>query len=283
MVKEAHSQGKEVNIFEGIKQSTHDLYKDLYLAPNEAPVDPTSYPLSLVHHQLKDEDNRRLMTPINLQEIKKVFDNMEADKAPGPYDFTTRFYKACWPIIKKDLLRIVQKSQNCLKIGGRTNSAFLALIPKEKWVSNFSQFCPISLYNTSYKLVTKIIATRLKDILPGIILENQGGFIKGHQILDNIVLVQEALHSSTQCKEKGTIIKLDLANSFDRVRHDFLFQVMRNMGFVENFISWIKSCIATLWISPLVNGRSTHYFQASRGLRQGFPCLHSCMPSKHQC
>jgi hypothetical protein len=212
-----------------------------------------------------------LTAPINLQEIKNALDNMEADKAPGPDGFTPRFYKACWPIIKKDLLRMVRKSQNCLKLGGSTNSTFLALIPKEKGASNFSRFRPISLCNTSYKLVTKIIATRLKVILPSIIPENQGGFIKGRQILDNIVLVQEALHSSIQRKEKGMIIKLDLANAFDRIRHDFLFQVMRNMGFTENFISWIKACIASPWISPLVNGRSTQYFQASRGLRQGCP------------
>jgi hypothetical protein len=159
---------------------------------------------------------------------------MEADKAPGPDGFTTRFYKACWPIIKEDLLRMVRKSQNCLKIGGSTNSTFLALIPKEKGASNFSRFRPISLCNTSYKLVTKIIANRLKEILPGIIPENQGGFIKGRQILDNIVLVQEAIHSSCQRKEKGMIIKLDLANAFDRVRHDFLFKVMEKWDLPKN-------------------------------------------------
>lgn len=196
---------------------------------------------------------------------------MEVDKAPGPNGFTARFYKACWLVIKEDLLRMVQKSQNCLKNGGSTNSAFLALIPKEKGASNFSRFRPISLCNTSYKLVTKIIANRLKEILPSIIPENQGGFIKGRQILDNIVLVQGAIHSSCQRKEKGMIIKLELTNAFDRVRHDFLFKVMGKMGFAQKFINWVKACIAAPWISPLVNGRSAEYFQASRGLRQG--CL----------
>jgi hypothetical protein len=54
--------------------------------------------------------------------------------------------------------------------------------------------------------------------------------------------------------EKGMIVKLDLANAFDRVRHDFLFQVMQKFGFNDSFIQWIKACIETPWIASLVNG-----------------------------
>eukprot|EP00253_Pinus_taeda_P006677 PITA_06677 len=67
------------------------------------------------------------------------------------------------------------------------------------------------------------------------------------------------------------VIKLDLANAFDRVRHEFLFAVMEKLGFSTKFINWVKACIASPWIAPLVNGRSTDFFQASRGLRQGCP------------
>ena len=67
------------------------------------------------------------------------------------------------------------------------------------------------------------------------------------------------------------VIKLDLANAFDRVRHDFLFAVMTKFGFSLNFINWVKGCIGDPWISPLVNRRPTSFFKASRGLRQGCP------------
>lgn len=166
---------------------------------------------------------------------------------------------------------MVQKSQNTQKIGGSTNSAFLALIPKEKGANIFSKFRPISLCNTGYKLITKIIANRLKPILPKIIPENQGGFIQGRQIVDNFILVQEAIHSSLLRKEQGMAIKLDLANAFDRVNHSFLLNVMSKFGFGENFIKWIRACISEPWIAPLVNGRATDFFKALRGLRQGCP------------
>ena len=162
---------------------------------------------------------------------------------------------------------MVRHSQSTCRIGGCTNSAFLTLIPKEKGANSFSRFQPISLCNLSYKIITKIIANRLKKFLPRVIPENQGGFIKGRKIQDNILLVQEAIHSSFQNKEEGMVIKLDLANAFDRVRHDFLFLVMKKLGFSPHFINWVQGCISSQWIAPLVNGRSTDFFKASRGLR----------------
>jgi len=104
-----------------------------------------------------------------------------------------------------------------------------------------------------------------------IIPENQGGLIKDRKIQDNIILVQEAIHSSFQRKEKGMIVKLDLANAFDKVRLNFLFAVMFKLGFHPHLISWIRACISGPWITPLVNGRTTNFFHASRGLRQGCP------------
>lgn len=79
--------------------------------------------------------------------------------------------------MEKDLGRMVWKSQACQKLGGSTNSTFLALIPKEKGANTFSRFHPISLCNIGYKLITKVITNWLKTILPSIIPGNQGGFI----------------------------------------------------------------------------------------------------------
>jgi hypothetical protein len=166
---------------------------------------------------------------------------------------------------------MIKKSQQSSKLGRSTNSSFLALIPKEKGALSFNRFRPISLCNTSYKILTKVIANRLKALLPPIIPENQGGFVKGRHIVDNIILVQEAIHSSVRRKEKGMVIKLDLANAFDRVRHEFLFEFMRKFGFDMKFVNWIKACIGSPWIASLVNGKVTNFFKASRGLRQGCP------------
>eukprot|EP00253_Pinus_taeda_P028450 PITA_28450 len=112
---------------------------------------------------------------------------------------------------------------------------------------------------------------RLQPLLPSLISENQGGFLSNRQIHDSIILVQEAIHSSISRKEKGFVLKLDLANAFDRVRHSFLFAVLRKIRFNSSLISTIAACISDPWISPLINGRTCEAFQSSRGLRQGCP------------
>ena len=89
--------------------------------------------------------------------------------------------------------------------------------------------------------------------------------------MDNIIIVQEAIHSSMEHKQQGKSIKLDMENAFYRVNHYFLFEIMLKMGVSKNFCRWIKACIGIPWIVLLVNGRPAGLFQASHGLHQGFP------------
>jgi hypothetical protein len=81
-------------------------------------------------------------------------------------------------------------AQKLGRLGGSTNSSFLALVPKESIPSSFNRFHPISLYNASYRIMTEIVARRLKNYMHKFILENQGGFMQNQQIIDNIILVQ---------------------------------------------------------------------------------------------
>ena len=67
------------------------------------------------------------------------------------------------------------------------------------------------------------------------------------------------------------VVKIDLANAFDRASHSFLLHVKARYGFDQSFISWVKACISMPWIAPLINGRVTGFIQATRGLRQGCP------------
>ena len=96
---------------------------------------------------------------------------------------------------------------------------------------------------------------------------SSGGFVKGRNIVDNIIQVQEAMHSSYLRKEKGMIIKLDMKNAFDRVKLSFLYDVLLSFGFCPNFVNLIKTCTDQPWIAPLLNGRPTNFFKASRSLR----------------
>ena len=218
-VREIQVNDKIINQFEEIKTEATKYFSELF---KEQPVTSDAQLLSLVPTSITRRNNDRLTQAITLEEVKETVDNMEEDRSPGPDGYNVNFVTLCWDIVKKYLLRMIRKSQSCNKIGGSTNSAFLALIPKEKDAKTFDRFKPISLCNIGYKIITKLMASRLKHILPAIIPENQGGFIKGRKILENITLVQKAIHSSLKNGDKGMAVKIDLANAFDRVSHPFL-------------------------------------------------------------
>ena len=169
---------------------------------NAQPIMEDNELLNLVPNAINNSDNEALTQSIMLEEIKMAVDGMEDDRDPGPDGYNANFIKLCWDIIKNGLLKMVSKSQRCSKIGGSMNSAFLALIPKEKEAKSFDRFWPISLCNIGYKIITKIMASRLKHILPSLIPKNQGGFVKGRKIWENIILVQEAIHSSMKKGDK---------------------------------------------------------------------------------
>jgi hypothetical protein len=86
---------------------------------------------------IKEEDNQELNKVVTEAEVKAVIYQFDPDKAPGPDDFTLHFYRKCWEIIKKDLLCMIKYVQKSCKLGGATNTSFLALIPKEKNANSF--------------------------------------------------------------------------------------------------------------------------------------------------
>ena len=113
--------------------------------------------------------------------------------ALGSDGFSICFYRKCWHLIKKDLVSLITWTHSKGEIGGATKSTFLSLIPKDPNPSSIKHFRPISLCNSSYKFVSKILSLWLKSLIPDLISPNQGRFISRQQINDNILSVQEAI------------------------------------------------------------------------------------------
>lgn len=103
------------------------------------------------------------------------------------------------------------------------NEAIICLIPKGDAPESLNQFRPISLCNVLLKIVSKIIANRLKPIMTKLTNRFQSSFIPGRSTTDNVVIAQEILHSLKRRKGsmRGFILKVDLENAYDRV--DWIF------------------------------------------------------------
>jgi hypothetical protein len=135
-----------------------------------------------------------LIEPFRKEEVDAVVRALPSDKTPGPDGFNTDFVKKCWSIICDDFYNLCDafySKQICLQ---SINGSYITLIPKKDDAMRVSDYRPISLLNTSVKIITKILANRLQMVLPSLIHKNQYGFIKHRTIQDCLAWALEYLH-----------------------------------------------------------------------------------------
>jgi hypothetical protein len=94
---------------------------------------------------------------------------MPPGQAPGLDGFTTYFFHHCWDLVREEVWEVVEESRVLGQVLPSINTTFLTLIPKEERVTNPKQFIPIALCNVIYKIITKVVANRLKPLLTHII------------------------------------------------------------------------------------------------------------------
>ena len=155
-------------------------------------------------------------------EVENVVKQMAKDKAPGPDGFTTNFFHAGWEWLIEEIWDLVEDSRKSKSVLRALNSTFLTLIPKESGTEDPGKIRPISLCNAIYKIISKVIANRLKPLLPIIISPYQAGFVEGRKILDGIILVHETIHSLKITKTLGILLKLDLSKAYDKLNWQVL-------------------------------------------------------------
>ena len=173
------------------------------------------------------------------------------------------------------VLKIVAGTESAACI----NDTILVLISKVKNPTLLSQFRPISLCNVLYKIALKVIANRLKQILPDIISEAQSAFVPCRMITDNIITAYECLHfmkRNRAKKHQSCALKLDMMKAYDRVEWDYFRAIMLKLGFTEHWVDIVMSMISSVGLLVLLSGKKLQEFKPSRGIRPGdpiSPCL----------
>ncbi|CAA7017011.1 unnamed protein product [Microthlaspi erraticum] len=222
---------------------------------------------------LSQEDVRALSNPFSEDEIVTAVRSMGSLKAPGPDGYQPMFYQKCWTEVGESVTRFVLDFFRTGLLPQGTNDVILVLLAKVAGPEKIQQFRPISLCNVIFKLITKVMVSRMKPIMTKLIGPAQSSFIPGRLSTDNIIIVQEAVHSMRRKKGKRgwMLLKLDLEKAYNRIRWDFLEDSLRAAGFSEQWVAWIMQCVSGPSMCELWNGEKTSSFKPSRGLRQGDP------------
>ena len=194
-------------------------------------------------------------------------------KAPGPDGLHAIFFKRFWNMLRDDLVQEVLDAVNNATIPRGWNDTTIVMIPKVDNPNKVAQFRPISLCNVVYKVISKMLASRLKIILPEIISDHQSAFVPGRLITDNILLAYECIHTLNKKKGKKGLcaVKLDMHKAYDRVEWGFLEKIMAKFGFDNRWIKLIMACVTSVRYNVRFNSMDTDAFTPTRGLRQGDP------------
>ena len=127
------------------------------------------------------------------------------------------------------------------------NSPFLSLILKVEKPEVISQFRIIRLFNVMYKLVTDIIASRLKMVMNKLTGSNQCSFVLGRQSADNILVAQEVIH--TMRIKKGSVgfmaLKIDMEKAYDHINWKVMLDTLQEIGLPKNLVKVIWWCISS--------------------------------------
>ena len=198
---------------------------------------------------------------------KEVFDGlgrMKPFKAPSPDGMHASFYQRNWNIVKEVVVREVCSIFSSGVMPNHLNQTLITLIPKCTGDDYLGLFRPISLCNTIYKIVTKLIVQRIRPLLDKLVSPLQIAFVLGRRGLDNMIIVQKLIHTmSTKKGNQGYMaIKIDLEKAYDRLEWHFI---------PPDTVKLIMSCISGSSISVLLNGGKLDPNLPSRGIRQGDP------------
>ena len=218
--------------------------------------------------------NAKLVERYTAEEVVAAIKEMAPLKAPGPDGMPPLFFQMYWLDIGMDIIEAVLSSLNSGSLLKSINHTFITLILKVKNPETITEFRPISLCNVIYKIISKVIANRLKPLLNSIISETQSAFTAGRLITDNILISFELLHHmKTSClRKKGFMaLKLDMSKAYDQVEWVFLKNILLRLGFQHSWVNLIMECVMKVSYSILVNGEPKGMVYLIRGIRQGDP------------
>ncbi|XP_074277626.1 uncharacterized protein LOC141601261 [Silene latifolia] len=221
--------------------------------------------LNEAHHNL-------LMADVTGEEVRKAMFDICGTKAPGPDGYNSQFFKDTWKVTGPGIISAVQDFFGSGRLLKQVNSTLVTLVPKVDAPKDVTQFRPIACCNTIYKCISKVMCGRLSAILLDIISDSQSAFIKGRDIVENILICQDLvkLYNRKACSPR-VIMKLDLQKAYDSIEWSFVHDMLHALNFPVHFVNLITECITSPSYTLSLNGDSFGYFKGARGLRQGDP------------
>ena len=260
-----------INILKEQERFYHDLYKTGNNDPNIA-LKRLAFLSELNIPKLSEEQKITCEGKITSKECFRLLDSFNNNKTPGNDGIPIEFYRKFWPLIGDSFIRCVNECFDKGEMSSSQKQAVITLIEKKGKDRTFLEnWRPISLVNVDAKIMSKVIASRIKNVLPEIIHHNQTGFVKDRYIGETIQSIYDLMDYTVEENIPGLMIFIDFEKAFDSVEWDFLLECLESFNFRPNFLNWVKTFYKNIQSCTINHGSASNYFVLERGVRQGDP------------
>ena len=261
--------GIVTNHREEIKKEFQEFYKKLYTEEGLGTENRQDEYLKYVR-KIEDEEKERMENPFTENEIATAVKDLNKNKSPGPDGLTNEFYQSFQgqlvPILKKVVDQAVERG----KLPKEMKLSYITLLPKDlDNRTEVSKYRPVSLLNADYKIISKILTSRIQPVMHKLVHEDEQCAVKGRKIQNHLHNIREII---TYCRIKGLparILSLDQEKAFDRVSHSFLHKILE----ASNISRYVRDWIRILYDNPcsqvIVNQELSEEFTLTRSVRQG--------------
>lgn len=265
------SDGQIVRHTDDILTEEFKFYSSLYKRENIDYDEQKSY-IEVLEKTIDEEKRLDCDKPIETTEMTEAVQSMSINKSPGSDGLTTKFYLKFWKEIQPLLFQVFTQIFENDKMTRSMKKGIITLIYKQKGDRNqMKNYRPISLLNVDYKILTRIFANRLKQVIGSIINENQTCCVPNRDISDTISSIRDIIDYCSIENIECYIMKIDQEKAFDKIDHQYILEVVRKFGFGENFVKWISIFYKDIISSVKCNGHLTPFFNVERSVRQGCP------------
>lgn len=252
-----------------ILQATQDYYKHLF---SKQHLDDTHIEKMIgnISCSLSSDDVDHCDGEIQLSEIKEAIGSLHKLKSPGADGLSAEFYQCFGDRLAPVLCRLFAAMQEEKRCAESFLRGVITLVFKNKGTRDkLANYRPISLLNTDYKILAKVLACRLRSVIGSIIGPTQTYSIPGRDIADCILSTRVSFEQLMSTG--GFYLSVDLEKAFDRVSHVFLFRCLEVFGFGPVFRQWIELLYGQAASVIKCNGSLTDPFPLERSIRQGCP------------
>jgi hypothetical protein len=266
--KVLNTNGDEVSEPEAIVNEVKLFYKKLY-EKKETDVNFRKKFLDKIENKLNGEQRDSLEGVIEKEEVAKALKEMKAGKSPGMDGLGSELYLKFWDLVGEELTETINNVFFTGYLGKSMKTAIISILYKKGDVREIKNYRPVSLLTIDYKVITKVLKSRLSRVIGGLVHPDQACGIPKRSINDQLFNIQAVIERASS--SGGALVAIDLRKAYDLISHDYMHEVLRSMNFGENFKKWMKILYQDPESMVQVNGFLSESFKVGRSVRQGCP------------